>query len=86
MPPTAHKTEEVQTHVQKFMLALQVLIRSIDSSKKLYLKVRVCVCVKSLRRVRLFETPWTVAHHAPLSMGFSRQEYLQVYTPSKEKE
>ena len=26
-------------------------------------------------RVRLFETPWTVAHQAPLSMGFSRQEY-----------
>ena len=22
-----------------------------------------------------FVTPWTVAHHAPLSMGFSRQEY-----------
>ena len=22
-----------------------------------------------------FETPWTVAHQAPLSMGFSRQEY-----------
>ena len=33
------------------------------------------VCVKSLSRVRLFETPWTVAHQAPLSMGFSRQEY-----------
>ena len=26
-------------------------------------------------RVRLFATPWTVAHQAPLSMGFSRQEY-----------
>ena len=26
-------------------------------------------------RVRLFETLWTIAHHAPLSMGFSRQEY-----------
>ena len=26
-------------------------------------------------RVRLFVTPWTVAHQAPLSMGFSRQEY-----------
>ena len=26
-------------------------------------------------RVRLCATPWTVAHHAPLSMGFSRQEY-----------
>ena len=22
-----------------------------------------------------FATPWTVAHQAPLSMGFSRQEY-----------
>ena len=22
--------------------------------------------------------PWTVAHQAPLSMGFSRQEYLSV--------
>ena len=25
--------------------------------------------------VRLFATPWTVAHQAPLSMKFSRQEY-----------
>ena len=35
----------------------------------------VCkVKVKSLSRVRLFMTPWTVAYQAPLSMGFSRQE------------
>ena len=27
---------------------------------------RLCVCVL---------TPWTVAHQAPLSMGFLRQEY-----------
>ena len=33
------------------------------------------VKVKSLSRVRLFATPWTVAHEAPPSMGFSRQEY-----------
>ena len=26
-------------------------------------------------RVRLFATLWSVAHQAPLSMGFSRQEY-----------
>ena len=32
-------------------------------------------CVKSLSRVRLFATLWTVAPQAPLSMGFSRQEY-----------
>ena len=31
--------------------------------------------VKSLSRVRLFATPGTVAHQAPPSMGFSRQEY-----------
>ena len=31
--------------------------------------------VKSLSRVRLFATPWTVGHQAPPSMGFSRQEY-----------
>ena len=27
------------------------------------------------RRVRLFVTQWTVAHQAPLSMDYSRQEY-----------
>ena len=26
-------------------------------------------------RVQLFVIPWTVAHQAPLSMRFSRQEY-----------
>ena len=31
--------------------------------------------VQSLSHVQLFGTPWTVAHQAPLSMGFSRQEY-----------
>ena len=31
--------------------------------------------VKSLSHVRLFATPWTVALQAPLSVGFSRQEY-----------
>ena len=31
--------------------------------------------VKSLSRVQLFATPWTVARQAPLSMEFSKQEY-----------
>ena len=31
--------------------------------------------VKSLSRVQLFATPWTVVYQASLSMGFSRQEY-----------
>ena len=33
------------------------------------------VKVKSLSRVRPLAIPWTVAYQAPLSMGFSRQEY-----------
>ena len=33
------------------------------------------VKVKLLSRVRLFATPWTAAHQAPPSMGFSRQKY-----------
>ena len=36
----------------------------------LFMKVKV----KSLSRVQLFVTPWTVAYQAPPSMGFSRQE------------
>ena len=35
----------------------------------------IIVKVKSLSHIRLFATPWTVAHQAPPSMEFSRQEY-----------
>ena len=37
------------------------------------IKIWAPVCV--LHRVRLSATPRTVAHQAPLSMGFSMQEY-----------
>ena len=36
--------------------------------------VHACV-LRHFSGVQLFVTPWTVAHQAPLSMGFSRQEY-----------
>ena len=39
------------------------------------LKVKKVKEVKSLSRVRLFATQWTIAYQAPQSMGFSRQEY-----------
>ena len=44
------------------------------------------VKVKSLSLVLLFTTPWTAAHQAPPSMGFSRQEYwsgVPLPSPSK---
>ena len=34
-----------------------------------------CAVLCCFSRVQLFVTPWTVAYQAPLSMGFSRQEY-----------
>ena len=36
---------------------------------------RVCVCEREFSHFLLFATPWTVAHQAPPSMGFSRQEH-----------
>ena len=47
------------------------LLGEISITSDMQMKVKV----KSLSRVRLFETPWTVAYQAPLSIGFSRQEY-----------
>ena len=37
--------------------------------------IAVTVVVELLSRVQRFSTPWTVARQAPLSMGFSREEY-----------
>ena len=36
--------------------------------------VCVCACTQLLSLVILFVNPWTVAHQAPLSMAFPRQE------------
>ena len=43
-------------------------------SPALYMSLPVCV-LSHFSRVGLFTTPWTAAHWAPLSMGFSRQQY-----------
>ena len=44
------------------------------------------VKVESLSHPQLIETPWTAAHQAPPSMGFSRQEYSSgLPLPSPEK-
>ena len=51
-----------------------------DSNLVSYLRNKHAVFVwarvfSPFSRVWLFATPWTVAHQAPLSLGFSRQEY-----------
>ena len=50
-----------------------VLENSLLVPQKIKYRVNLCVCLLSC--VWLFSTLWTVAHQAPLSMGFSRQEY-----------
>ena len=45
-------------------------------NKNIRIEIDMCtLCCAVLSRVQLSATPWTVAHQAPLSMGFPRQEY-----------
>ena len=47
---------------------------SLQFSMCVYIYISVCV-LSHFTRVQLFVTLWTVARHAPLSMGFSKKEY-----------
>ena len=48
---------------------------TLEILKLCFSSIAIMVIVKSLTRVRLFATPWTIADQVPLSMGFSRQDY-----------
>ena len=65
------------THTFCFYLIIAHIYCSHEIKRCLLLGRKVMtnlkVKVKWLSRVRLFATPWTAAHQAPLSMGFSRQ-------------
>ena len=64
-----------------FYYSINIILRiwkakdAILQCKYIWENCKEAVKVKSLSRVRLFATLWTVAHQAPPSMGFSRQEY-----------
>ena len=63
---------------KKRKLTLEWTINSVFSQIYRDLRFRECVHACTLRlfsHVCLLVTLWTVAHQAPLSMGFSRQEY-----------
>ena len=47
----------------------------IKTTKKKISSYSLVLILGHFSRVQLFATPWTVARQAPLSMGFSRQEY-----------
>ena len=56
--------------------------------RNVYFLAAASLLLSRLSRVRLLATPWTAAYQAPLSMGFSRQEYwsgLPLPSPSLAK-
>ena len=64
------------THVSCISCIGMQILYHWATRETLKLPMCVCVCVVScFNRVWLFVTPWTVAHQAPLSLEFSRQEY-----------
>ena len=65
----------VQANVYRCSFAVVPLTHcSYDLFILLYVLICEFVCVCVFSRVCLFETPWTVACQAPLSMAFPRQE------------
>ena len=66
------------THFRSFLYFTSGIYSSVLC---LQITVTLCVCLcvlahsQLLNHVRLFETPWAVTYQAPLTMGFSRQEY-----------
>ena len=62
------------TNVESVVSEIEMKWKCKNISSFLDICVCVCVCV-CVSRVPLFMTPWIVAHQAPLSMEFSRQEY-----------
>ena len=53
------------------------LTPNINSSAKT--RTLLLLLLSCFSHVRLFATPWTAAHQAPLSTGFSRQDYWRGY-------
>ena len=78
--PVHHQLPEfTQTHVHQVGAPLFTSSSNLSTPMALLSFTTECLvhaCMRSrFSRVRLCETPWTAAHQAPLSTGFSRQEY-----------
>ena len=52
-----------------------IFLTQISNLHLLHLLHWLLLLLSHFSRVRLLATPWTAAYQAPLSMGFSRQEY-----------
>ena len=89
LPRASQKTKHITTpnvqeisvrcglsvHLSHLSVFLFCTNRIKSLSSEMILLVPVCAVLSRFSRVRLFATLWTVAHQAPLTMRFSRQEY-----------
>ena len=79
-PPPDHfngvcKIKSIFILIPRYIFYLFQCVDICTDNAKIEGKILACVHAQSLSCVQLFATPWTVAHQAPLSMQFSRQEY-----------
>ena len=58
-----------------FIIPVKRFLLCASSDKNPYPFIPPPKCTSIFSHVQLFVTPWTLANQAPLSMGFSRQEY-----------
>ena len=58
---------------KSMILALYTQVQEAENKSEKEKEMIIIMCM--LSHIRLFATPWTVAHHTPLSMGFPRWEY-----------
>ena len=73
--PQAHESLQAYPLPSISLLAPSILLDEEKENQRGEV-LKSCVCVLSgFSHVWLFATPWTAAHQAPLSMGFSKQEY-----------
>ena len=72
---TVHRVTKSQTWLNHLAWSTHNFVYYIHVHVCVYVYICLCVSVCTLSYSWLFVTPWTVAHQAPLSMGFSRQEY-----------
>ena len=61
----------IHTYIYSYIYLNHFAVQQKLTQCKSTMKVKV----KSLGRVQLYATPWTIAYQVLLSMGFSRQEY-----------
>ena len=71
-PPAFQKVLGCCSH---FQLTISCFLLMFSSPLVTFALSHSVVTVQSLSCVQIFVTPWTVAHQAPVSIGFCRQEH-----------